>query len=265
MRHEQGIVVGDCVQAMMRMERASVDLAVCDPPFSIGHKYDVYDDDTTDQEYLDWCGVWLATLSPLLTPSGSFWLAIGDKMAADLDVFIRRKLGLVRRNWCLWHYSFGPNQTKKFTPSHAHLLHYVKDPDSFTFNADAVKVPSMRQLKYGDKRAKAGGRLPNDVWVLDSLAEARGGKHFSAEGSVWFESRVCGTHKERTAHPAQMPLPILERIVSVSSNPGDLVFDPMAGSGTTLVAAKKLGRRFLGVELSPAYADIIRLRLAEAA
>ena len=75
--------------------------------------------------------------------------------------------------------------------------------------------------------------------------------------------RVCGTFKERTGHPCQMPEAVLERIIRVSSNPGDLVLDPFAGSGTTLAAAKRLGRRYLGIELSPEYADRARRRLAD--
>ena len=75
-------------------------------------------------------------------------------------------------------------------------------------------------------------------------------------------SRVCGTFKERTGHPCQMPEAVLERIIRVATNPGDLVLDPFAGSGTTLAVAKKLGRRYLGMELSEEYADGVRKRLA---
>ena len=74
-------------------------------------------------------------------------------------------------------------------------------------------------------------------------------------------SRVCGTFKERVSHPCQMPEGVLERIIRVASNPGDLVIDPFAGSGTTLAVAKRLGRRYLGCELSEEYADGVRRRL----
>ena len=69
---------------------------------------------------------------------------------------------------------------------------------------------------------------------------------------------MCGTFKERTGHPCQMPEAVLERIIRVSSNPGDLVLDPFAGSGTTLATARKLGRRYLGIELSEEYAEGVR-------
>ncbi|HEY7427926.1 MAG TPA: site-specific DNA-methyltransferase, partial [Gemmataceae bacterium] len=79
----------------------------------------------------------------------------------------------------------------------------------------------------------------------------------------WYAARICGTFKERTAHPCQMPEAVLERIIGVSSNPGDLVLDPFAGSGTTLAVAKRLGRRYLGIELSAEYAERVRQRLVE--
>src|SRR5262249_38300667 len=102
------------------------------------------------------------------------------------------------------------------------------------------------------------GKLPDDTWVLRPQET---NEHFQAESDTWYVSRVCGTFKERTGHPCQMPAALLERIIRVASNPGDVVLDPFAGSGTTLVAAKKLGRRYLGVELSEKYAVAVRERL----
>jgi DNA modification methylase len=107
-------------------------------------------------------------------------------------------------------------------------------------------------------RANPVGKLPDDTWVLRPQ-ESEG--HFRPDQDTWFASRVCGTFRERTGHPCQMPEAVLERIIRATTNPGDLVIDPFAGSGTTLAVAKKLGRRFLGVELSEVYADGIRQRL----
>ncbi len=250
----QRVLVGDCSEHMGDMDYGVFDLVFADPPFNIGYKYDEYDDGKlTDREYLDWCYGWMAQAWSILKPTGSFWLAIGDAYAADLDVMARRQLGFKRQSWVIWHYSFGVNCTAKLTPSKTHLFHYSVS-DTFTFNADAIKVPSMRQRKYNDSRAKAGGRLPNDVWVLDSKSAAEEGEAFCPHGDVWYCSRICGTFKERTGHPCQMPLPILERIVALSSNPGDTVLDPFLGSGTTLAACKNLGRNGIGIELSPEYA-----------
>jgi site-specific DNA-methyltransferase (adenine-specific) len=150
--------------------------------------------------------------------------------------------------------------TKKFNRSHAHIFYYVVDPKRFTFNADVIRVPSARQTTYADRRANPLGKLPDDTWVLRPQEDER---FFQPDTDTWYVSRVCGTFKERTGHPCQMPEALLERIIRVASNPGDLVLDPFAGSGTTLVAAKRLGRRYLGIELSGEYADKVRKRLAD--
>src|SRR5436305_9606675 len=162
------------------------------------------------------------------------------------------------RNWIVWHYTFGVNCSKKFNRSHAHILYYVKDARRFTFNPDGVRVPSARQTTYADRRANPVGKLPDDTWVLRPQEE---GDHFRPDSDTWYESRVCGTFKERTGHPCQMPEAVLDRIIRVASNPGDVVLDPFAGSGTTLAVAKRLGRRFLGIELSEQYAEGVRRRL----
>ena len=134
------------------------------------------------------------------------------------------------------------------------------DPKAFTFNAASVRVPSARQTTYADRRANPTGKLPDDTWVLRPQEDER---FFTPDSDTWYVARVCGTFKERTPHPCQMPEAVLERILRVSSNPGDLVLDPFAGSGTTLAAAKGLGRRYLGIELSSEYAERIRQRLVE--
>ena len=161
------------------------------------------------------------------------------------------------RNWIVWHYTFGVNCKQKFNRSHAHIFYYVLDPKVFIFNADAVRVPSARQTTYADRRANPVGKLPDDTWVL---RPQEGERCFEADSDTWYVARVCGTFKERTGHPCQMPEAVLERIIRVSSNPGDLVLDPFAGSGTTLATAKRLERRYLGIELSPEYAEAVRER-----
>ncbi|MEX0713819.1 MAG: site-specific DNA-methyltransferase, partial [Pirellulales bacterium] len=170
-------------------------------------------------------------------------------------------LGLNCRSWVIWYYTFGVNCTRKFSRSHAHLFHLVKDRERFTFNADdpAIRVPSARQLVYADARANPKGRLPDDTWILRPQ-DVPGG--FSADQNTWYFPRVAGTFKERAGfHGCQMPEQLLGRIIRASSNPGGLVLDPFAGSGTTLAVAKKLGRRWIGFELSEQYAEQIQARL----
>ncbi len=250
----------DCITGLKRLDDGVVDLAFADPPFNIGYEYDAYEDVLESEKYLAWSRDWTAEVVRVLKPEGTFWLAIGDEYAAELKVILQREHGLSCRSWVVWYYTFGVNCTQKFSRSHAHLLHMIKDPKSFTFNADAIRVPSARQLVYGDKRANPKGRLPDDTWILRPQDLPEG---FRPDEDTWYFPRVCGTFKERTGwHGCQMPEQLLGRIIRACSNPDDLVLDPFAGSGTTLAVAKKLRRRFLGFELSKQYSEQARKRLA---
>ena len=249
--------VGDCLVLLERLPAETVDLVFADPPFNIGYSYDVYCDRQEKATYLAWTERWLAAVRRVLKPSASLFVAIGDEYAAEMKIRLDN-LGLTMRNWIIWHYTFGVNCKRKFNRSHAHIFYYVVNPEQFTFNADQVRVPSARLTKYADRRANPEGKLPDDTWVLWPQETDC---HFQPDSDTWAVSRVCGTFRERTRHPCQMPEAILERIIRVASHPDDLVLDPFAGSGTTLVVAKRLRRRYLGIELSEAYAHAIRERL----
>ena len=249
----------DCVRAMSQLPDGVIDLAFADPPFNIGYKYDVYDDHREDDEFVSWCRTWMGEVVRLLKPNGTFWLAIGDEYAADLKVLMQRELRLHCRSWVVWYYTFGVHCKYKFTRSHAHLFYMVKDARDFTFNADAIRVPSARQLVYGDARANPQGRLPDDTWILRPQDLPAG---FQPLEDTWYFPRVAGTFKERAGfHGCQMPEQLLGRIFRACSHPDQVVLDPFAGSGTTLAVAKKLGRRYLGIELSADYTRQIRKRL----
>jgi DNA modification methylase len=258
------IYCGDCIELMRQIDDGAIDLVFADPPFNIGYEYDQYDDRQEDQKYLDWCEEWMGEVHRILSPTGTFWLAIGDEYAAELKVAAQRTLGFTTRSWVIWYYTFGVNCKNKFSRSHAHLFHFVKDAKNFTFNADdpAIRVKSARELVYGDKRANPNGRLPDDTWILrpqDFQSDAYG---FTPEQDTWYFRRVAGTFKERQGfHGCQMPEQLLGRIIRASSNEGDVVFDPFTGSGTTLAVAKKLGREFLGTELSTEYQKYATERL----
>lgn len=253
------LIQGDCLAGLAALPEGCVNLAFADPPFNIGYNYDIYDDRRACADYLEWSGRWIAEVARVLAPDGAFWLAIGDEYVAELKVIAHRDVGLHLRNWVVWYYTFGVHCNQKFTRSHAHLLYFVKDPKTFTFNDEAVRVPSARQLVYGDKRANPSGRVPDDTWILRPQDVPEG---FDPESDTWYVPRVCGTFKERAGwHGCQMPEQILGRIVRACSNPGEVVLDPFAGSGTTLTVARKLDRRYLGFELSPEYAARVQARL----
>ena len=297
------VLQDDCIKGLAKLGEGTVDLAFADPPFNIGYDYDKYDDKRDAGDYLAWSREWLQAVKRVLKPDGTFWLAIGDEFAAELKVLCTRDLGLpltrraprrgsavkrrrakpVRRveglhcrSWVIWYFTFGVHCKHKFTRSHTHLFHFVKDPKKFTFNSLAVRVPSARELVYGDKRAHPDGRVPDDTWMMTPVlppdVPTRDGfvlrpqdipDRFPPHGDTWFYARVAGTFNERAGfHGCQMPEQLLGRIMRASSNEGDMVLDPFAGSGTTLAVAKKLDRRFLGFEISADYVRQIENRLA---
>ena len=139
----------------------------------------------------------MAEVARVLKPDGTFWLAIGDEFAAEMKVMLQRELGMTCRSWVVWYYTFGVNCKNKFSRSHAHLFYMVKDPQTFTFNTLAVRVPSARQLVYGDKRANPTGRLPDDTWVLGAppdtwtLRPQDLPDGFRADADTWFFSPGC--------------------------------------------------------------------------
>lgn len=281
---------GDCLAAMSRWPAACCDLIFADPPYNIGYGYDQYQDKQDDESYVDWTRAWISQCARLLKPSGSFYLLVGDEYAAETRLHLKtlQKDGkLLFRNWIIWHYSFGQRCKFKYNRSHAHLFYCVGpeaiDPKTgdgyahlgpkmtFTFNKFDIAMPSARLMTYGDKRAEPKGKAPDDVWVLNHFPptqqwlarhEETDDAQFSPHGDTWIQPRLAGQFKEREAwHPCQLPEALLERIIRASSNPGDLVFDPFAGSGTTLAVAKRLGRAFAGCEMSEEYRIKIRERL----
>ncbi|MCH8878759.1 MAG: site-specific DNA-methyltransferase [Planctomycetes bacterium] len=270
------IICKDSIKWLKKLDAQSVDLAFADPPFNIGYQYDVYDDRRGVDDYLEWSREWITGIARILKPDGTFWLAIGDEFAAELKTLCTRDIGLHCRSWVVWFYTFGVHCTQKFTRSHAHLFHFVKDPKKFTFNSLEIRVPSARQLVYGDKRANPDGRMPDDTWmmapVLPPDVPTRDGfvlrpqdipERFVPHSDTWFYSRVAGTFKERGGwHGCQMPEQLLGRIIRACSNEGDLILDPFAGSGTTPAVAKKLNRHYLACELSEEYARNVKKRLA---
>lgn len=289
---------GDCLRLMAKWPEHAVDLIFADPPYNIGFDYgDHYHDRLSDDDYVAWTRDWIDACTRLLAPTGSLYILIGDEYAAETRLHLKQlqKQGkLLFRNWIVWHYTFGQRCKLKFNRSHAHLFYAVgaasvtrdgnpvanlgkKQP--FTFHHDQIAVPSARQTTYADKRANPKGKLPDDTWILkrypdtahwytrpQEAAEDQQGAYFDADLDTWYQSRLCGTFAERTGfHPCQLPEALLERIIKVSSSPGDLVFDPFAGSGTTLAVARKLARDYLGCEQSPDYAKQARQRIEAAA
>ncbi|MCA9050154.1 MAG: site-specific DNA-methyltransferase [Planctomycetaceae bacterium] len=253
---------GDCIELLARLDEGSVDLAFADPPFNIGYEYDVYDDSRKAEDYLNWSQQWISGVYRALKPDGTFWLAIGDEYAAELKLEAQ-KVGFHCRSWVIWYYTFGVNCVNGFSRSHTHLFHFIKDPKRFTFHRQGpeVRVKSARELVYADNRANPNGRLPDNTWITRPQ-DAPEFLSFNPNHDTWYFARVAGTFKEREGfHGCQMPEQLLARIIRVSSRPQELVLDPFGGSGTTLCAAKKLARDWIGFELSEDYVRYIHQRL----
>jgi site-specific DNA-methyltransferase (adenine-specific) len=256
------IITGDCLDILTTTPPSTVQLAFGDPPFNIGVNYPGYHDRRQPGDYLAFLEERFHALRRVLSPVGSLVVASGPEYQAEVCVMLKG-LGLAWRNTVVWHYTFGQSQKKKFTPSWTALHYFVANPKRITFNRDDIRVTSTRQI-LGDERADEDGKTPDDVWFLRPQdAEAEG--FFDPAGDVWHVRREHGRCKGREDHPVQMALPVMERIVRALSNPGDLVLDPFAGTGTTLVAAKRLGRRYLGIELGEETAALARRRLQETA
>jgi site-specific DNA-methyltransferase (adenine-specific) len=236
------IITGECIEVVQAMEPGAARLVFADPPFNLGVDYGPHYNDSKDQDdYLGWSDHWIRATSRLLAEDGSLWLLISHEWAWRLTG-IAVQAGLHHRQTITWFERFGVNCTGKFNRCTRPLLWLVKDPRRFVFHdCPEIRRPSDRQAKYNDKRPDPRGKLLDDLWEIP---------------------RVAGTHAERIkGFPTQLPIRLLRPIVACAPDPGDLVVDPFSGSGTTGVACLELGRRYLGIEQSEAFAIKSRVRL----
>lgn len=237
-----GIIIGDCLEVLPTLKRESVDLIIADPPYNIGIDYGSGARADRRPDYGIWCGQWIELCCNVLKPNGSFWIISGQEHGADIDIGLQRA-GMSIRNRVTWHETFGVYCHNKFGRTSRPIYYATKHPKDFTFNRDAVTVPSARQTRYGDRRANPSGKIMGDVWEV---------------------SRVCGTFKERIRGvPTQLPEQLVRRIIAVSSNEGDAILDPFAGSGTVCAVAEQMGRSASGIELNADYAEIAKRRIRE--
>ena len=156
------VYLGDCIEIMKTLPDKSIDLVFADPPFNIGIKYDIHNDNLPYEEYYKWSEKWIAEIGRLLKNNGTIYFAIGDEFAAEINIILKNA-GFYFRNWIIWYYTFGQNQRKKFYRAHTHILYFTKNKERFTFNDRDIRIPSARQLVYKDKRANPIGKIPDDV------------------------------------------------------------------------------------------------------
>ncbi|MEO5338778.1 MAG: site-specific DNA-methyltransferase [Magnetospirillum sp. WYHS-4] len=224
----------NCIQFMRTLERETVDLAFADPPFNLGKKYSSkINDALAEKEYLDWCYSWLGEMIRLLKPGGSLFLWNLPKWNLALGAFLGSRLTF--RHWVAVDIKYSLPIQNRLYPSHYSLLYFVKGDKPAIFHPDRLPVPCCRhcggELRdyggYKDKMNPKGVNL-SDVW--SDIPPVRHAKY-----------------KKRDANG--LALKLMDRIVTMSSDPGSLVLDPFGGSGTTYVAAELTGRRWIGSEL----------------
>lgn len=230
------ITAGDAIALLKNVREKSVHLVIADPPYNLGKDYGNASDKRGYHEYLEFTRAWLAEVKRVLHPQGTVYVFMGVRFIASLYEILEREMGLLFNSWIVWHYTQGLGKTKGFSPRHDDVLMFTKSA-RYVFNLDSIRVPQ----KYYRERNNMRGANPGDVWQFSHV-------HYS--------------NPNRQPHPTQKPEGLIERMVLASSNPGDVVLDPFAGSGTTLRVCQQLDRRAVGFELNPAYVELTRRRLA---
>lgn len=242
----------------------SVHLVVSSPPYNIGKEYEK---SKTVEEYITWAESIIAKLDAAIKPGGMVCWQVGNYIEKDGSILpldevyspIFRRRGYRMRNRLIWRVGHGLHCNKRLSGRYEVLLCFAKPGAEPTFNLDDVRVPT----KYPGKRAYRGaskgmlsgnpaGGNPSDVWELLWTEHDSG---------VMDIPSVRNNHVEKMEHPCQFPVELAERCVLLYSNEGDVVLDPFAGSGTTLVAAEFHGRRGIGCDYTKSYCDIANRRL----
>jgi site-specific DNA-methyltransferase (adenine-specific) len=262
------LLLADALALLGTLEDGSVDLVYADPPFATGqvrrgpsadgveHRYDDSLDDPG--AYTAWLEPHLAELHRVLAPTGSLFLHLDHRMSAHARIALDAAFGREGfRNAIVWRYGLGGRApANAFARKHDVLLFYARGPRNTFHRLRGAITPAMA-AKYA--HSDELGRYQNAHGRRYYL---KGGKPFD---SVWDIPSIAPTAAERTGYPTQKPLALLERAISATTYPGALVADPFVGSGTTAVAAQRLGRRFVAGDCSPHAISVTCERLAREA
>ena len=240
------IIHGDCFEVMQQIPSDSVDIAFADPPFNLNKKYASYRDRREFNDYLSWCRQWIHEMVRITKPSGSIFVHNIPKWLTFYAEFLHEVTEF--RHWIAWDAPTAP-MGKTLQPGHYGILYFAKERSQNKFYE--IRYPHRRCRKcgyllkdYGGKKAKLHpfGPLVSDVWT---------------------DIHRIRHNKRRDPHPCQLPVHLLERLILMSTDAGDIVFDPFIGTGTTAVAAARLGRRVVGIDIDKQYVDITRAKLKQ--
>lgn len=240
------IILGDCLEIMKTIPDNSVDLTFADPPFNLKKRYNGYKDSKQLQDYLTWSKQWIHEMVRITKPSGSIFVHNIPKWLTYYASFLNEVAYF--KHWIAWDAPTAP-MGKSLQPSHYGILYYAKDHRKNKFYE--IRYPHKRCRKcnylskdYGGKKA---GLHPFGPLVSD----------------VWTDIHRIKHSKYRDEHPCQLPVHLLERIILMCTDENDIILDPFVGTGTTAVAAKRLGRRFIGIDIDETYVNITRDKLSK--
>lgn len=224
----------DCVVELQKMSSDSIDLIVTDPPFNIGKNYRTYKDRRSHHDYLSWCRTWLIECVRVMKDGAALYLINYPENNAYLLPFLDEHLTFKR--WMTWHYPTNTGHSKtNFTRSQHSILFHIKGKRPRVFNKNDVALPYRNPTDkriIGRLAAGSLGRTPDDVFECNI---------------------VKNVSHEKTGHPCQLPVALVQTFVLASSSIGDTVLDPFGGSFTTAVCAKLHGRNSVSIELDPEF------------
>lgn len=249
------IILGDCLRAMDLLPEKCVDLMVVDPPYNMTQNFSTSLFKAMEaKEYLNWLDKWLQKAVRLLKDNASIYICSDWKTS----LFIPEAAGkyFILQNRISWEREKGRSAQNNWKNCLEDIWFFSKSKN-YTFNLDAVKIQRPVLAPYRDKKGNPKDWQENDGQKL----------RLTAPSNIWTDITVpFWSMPENTPHPTQKPEKLIAKLILASSNEGDLVFDPFLGSGTTAVVAKKLSRRFIGIEREKEYAALAlkRLDMAEA-
>lgn len=250
-RNRHKIIWGDAIEALeIYIEDGSIDLIFVDPPYNIGKNFNGRKDKwPSDEEYLKWCYTWIDLCVKKLKDNGSMYIMAATQNMPYIDIYLRKKMTILSR--IIWYYDSSGVQAKKYFGSlYEPILFAVKDKNNYTFNAEDIMI----EARTGAVRKLIDYRKP--------IPQPYNSK--KVPGNVWYIPRVRYRMEEYENHPAQKPEALLERIIKASSNEGDIVLDPFAGTFTTCAVARRLNRKSIGIEIEEEYIKIGLRRLGVA-
>jgi len=239
-------ILGDCLDIMKDFPDNSVDITFADPPFNLRKKYNGYKDMKEFHEYLDWCKEWIYEMVRITKPIGSIFVHNIPKWLTYYATFLNKIANF--KHWIAWDAPSTP-MGKSLQPSHYGILYYAKN----------LKRNKFYEIRYPHKRCRKCN------YLLKDYGGKKAGLHPFGPlvSDVWTDIHRIKHNKYRDEHPCQLPLHLLERIILMSTDENDIVFDPFVGTGTTVIAAKRLGRRFIGIDIDKKYVEITRDKLSK--